>query len=78
MGDQNFDLSEEQIAQMFPHIKGEDRAAFAESYSRYLNVVAKVYDRLQDEGKLEEVLLRAQYNKRDRNKPTSHNEDGDE
>lgn len=73
MQDLSWDLNEDQIANMFPDLPKEYRTEAAESYSRYLKVVAKIYDRLEDEGKLDEVLLRAQYEKRKYDKPASQN-----
>ncbi|MFN0279199.1 MAG: hypothetical protein ACKVRN_11430 [Pyrinomonadaceae bacterium] len=73
MQDLSWDLTEDQIGRLFPHLPEGDRTEAAATYSRYLKVVAKIYDRLEDEGKLQDVLLRAQYEKRRQDKSASQN-----
>ncbi len=73
MQDRDWDLSEDQIGKLFPDLKEEERLEAADNFSQYLKVVARIYDRLKEEGKLEEVLLRAQYEKKSRNKSASQN-----
>lgn len=66
MQDVPWALSEELVAKMFPDLPEDQRAKAAESYSQYFQVVAKIYDDLEEKGKLKDVLLRAQYEKRNR------------
>ena len=75
---QDFELriTEEHIAKYFPGLPAEEHGEAAENYSAYLRLVARIYDRLEDEGRLRDVLLRAQYDKRNRDKPASQNEKG--
>ena len=44
--------------------------------SRWSQVVGRIHDHLDDEGRLKDVLLRAQYDKRDHGKPASQNVEG--
>ncbi len=74
MQDIPWDFSEDDIAKMFPGLPPEHRAKAAENYSGYLSVIAKIYDRLKAEGKWDEVKLRINYEKRNRNKHESQNE----
>jgi hypothetical protein len=73
MSDMPWDISEEQIGEMFPDLKPEERKEAAANYSQYLRVISNIYDQLKDEGKLEELKLRLDYEKRNNNKPESHN-----
>jgi len=73
MQDVPWKVSEEMISKMFPHLPENERAEVAGNYSQYLKVVAKIHDDLEANGKLKDVLLRIQYEKRNRNKPESHN-----
>ena len=43
---------------------------------RVSRVVARIYGHLTDDGRLKDVLLRAQYDKRNRNKSASQNKKG--
>jgi DNA-binding TFAR19-related protein (PDSD5 family) len=72
MGDLPWNFSEEDMAKLYPELSLEERAEAAENLSRYFQVVGKIHDRLDDEGKLKDVLLRIQYEKRNR-KPSTTN-----
>ena len=74
MSDVPWDFSEEQVGKMFPDLPEEDRAEAAGNYSQYFQVLARIYDDLGDKGNLKEVMLRLQYEKRNRNKLASQNE----
>ncbi len=73
MSDVPWNFSEDSIAEIFPELKTEQRAEAAENLSHYFRVVSEIYDELQAKGNLEEVLLRAQWEKRNLNKPASQN-----
>lgn len=45
-----------------------------ENLSRYFKVIGKIYDHLDGKAKLEDTLLRIQYEKRNRKNPASQNE----
>lgn len=77
MGDQEWNLSEDDIEKLYPELDPEQRAEAAENLSRYFKVIGKIYDRLDDEGKLKDTLLRIQYEKRNRNSNASQNESDD-
>lgn len=68
MQDIPWNFTEDQMAELYPELKPEDRAAAAYNLSGYFKVVARIYDRLEEEGKLEDVLLRAQWEKREQYK----------
>lgn len=74
MGDFSWKVTEEQIAKHFPEIPEIERAEAAENYSKYLQVVAKIYDDLEEKGKLRDALLRAQWLKRVRKNNASQND----
>jgi hypothetical protein len=74
MSDRSWNISAKQIAKMFPDLTPEEQREAAESYSAYLRGVAKIYDDLKDKGELEEVLLRIQYEKRNRKIDASQND----
>jgi len=54
------------ISDLYPELSPEEQQEAEQSLKDYLQVVKKIYDRLQAEGKLEDVLLRIQYEKRNR------------
>ena len=56
----DWNLTEEQIGEMFPELKPVERAEAAENYRRYLQVVAKIYDDPEEKAKLKDAFLRAQ------------------
>ncbi len=58
----------EQIGTMFPELKAEERQEAAENYCQYLRAVSKIYEDLEDKSELNDVLLRVQYEKRNRKK----------
>lgn len=72
-----WDLIEDDIAKLYPELEPEERADATENLSRYFKVVGKIYDHLDDEGKLEDTWLRIQYEKRNRQIPGSQNELGE-
>ncbi len=61
------------VERLCPKLDQEQRSEAAENLSRYFNVVGKIYDHLEDEGKLEGTMLRVQYEKRRRKNPASQN-----
>ncbi|MEO8649803.1 MAG: hypothetical protein ABI539_11615 [Acidobacteriota bacterium] len=74
MGDLKWDLNEVHVERLYPELDQEQRSEAAENLSQYLKVIGKIYDHLDDEGKLEETMLRVQYEKRNRKNPVSQNE----
>lgn len=63
----------------YPHYTEEEQLKVAETMIKYLNLVARIYDRAYEDGSLKKAKLRQEYDKRDRNKHSSesHNvEDG--
>lgn len=74
MGDIPWNLSEDDMAKLYPELKTEDRAEAAESLSRYFKVKGKIYDHLGDEGKLKDTLLRIQCEKRSGNNTASQSD----
>ncbi len=57
-----------------PHLKPEERKEAAEKYSRYLQVIAKIYDDLEEKGEPKDVLLKIQYENRNRHNDASQND----
>lgn len=74
MGDFKWNLPEEDMEKLYPELKPEERAEAAENLSRYFKLIGKIYDHLDDEGKLKDTLLRIQYEKRYRKNTESQNE----
>jgi len=73
MGNVPWNLSEDDVARLYPELDPEQRAEAAENLSRYLRVVGEIHDKLDDEGELKDVLLRIQYEKRNRRSDASQN-----
>ncbi len=73
MGDLPWNLSEDDIAKLYPELEPKQRAEAAENLSRYFNVIGKIYDHLDDAGELKDTLLRIQYEKRSDKSPASQN-----
>jgi DNA-binding TFAR19-related protein (PDSD5 family) len=71
MGDLPWNFSEEDMSKLYPELKPEERAEAAENLSQYFKIVGRIYDRLDDEGKLKDTLLRIQYEKRNKYKLAS-------
>ncbi len=61
------------IHDFYPDLSPEDRAEVQENLQEYVRIVWKIFNRLKAEGKLEDVMLRAQWEKRNRHKPASQN-----
>ncbi len=70
-----WNFSEEDMAKLFPELKPEERAAAAQNLSNYFSVVARIHDKLKNAGKLDDAILRAQYEMGNKNKPASQNVD---
>ena len=60
------DFTEEDMASIFPDLPAEDREGAAHYLTEYLRVVARIYDRMQQEGKIPKMLLRAVEKRRKR------------
>lgn len=56
------------IADLYPDFSSEEHAEAEANLKAYVALVWRIYTRLKAEGKLEEALLRIQYEKRNRNK----------
>ncbi len=74
MRDLRWNLTEDDMEKLYPELDPEQRAEAADNLSRYFKVIGKIYDHLEDEGKLKDTLLRIQYQKRNRKNPASQNE----
>ena len=61
------------IGDLYPELSSEEQQEAQKNVENYLRTVKKIYDRLQAEGKLEDVLLRAQWEKRSRKTSVSQN-----
>jgi hypothetical protein len=56
------------IADLYPELTPEQQAEAEERLLRYLAVVRKIYDRLVETGEIDNVLLRIQWEKKNRKK----------
>lgn len=66
MSDLEWSFREEDMKKLYPELTEEEQVEAAESLSQYFRIVGKIYDRLEDEGKLEDLKLRIEYEKRNR------------
>jgi hypothetical protein len=73
MGDFPWNLSGNDMRELYPELEPEQRVEAAENLSRYFKVVGKIHDHLDDQGKLKDTLLRIQYEKRNRKDTESQN-----
>lgn len=53
------DFTVEDMAAMFPELSPEDREEAAYNFTQYLRVVARIFDRMEREGKIPKSLYRA-------------------
>lgn len=60
------DLTEEDIAKMFPSLPAKDREQAAYHFTQYLRVVARIFDRMEQEGKVPKSLYRLAEKRRKR------------
>ncbi len=55
------------IADLYPELTPEQQAEAEERLLRYLAIVRKIYDHLVETGEIDNVLLRIQWEKKNRN-----------
>lgn len=60
------DFTEDDMATMFPELQPEDRAEAATNFTQYLRLVARIYNRLEAEGKVPKSIIRAAEKRRKR------------
>ncbi len=62
------DLTEEDMAKMFPALPPEDRAEAAYNFTEYIRVVARIFDDLVQEYRIPKSIIRAAEKRRKRMK----------
>jgi hypothetical protein len=53
------DLTEDDIAELYPDLPPEDREKAAYNLTEYFRIAARIYARLESEGKIPKMLIRA-------------------
>lgn len=61
------------MKKLYPDLTSNELTEAAQNLSAYVQLVARIYDRLKAEGKWEQVKLRLEYDNRSKDKPTSQN-----
>lgn len=73
MSNLNWKFTKENMKELCPELKPEERAEAVENLSQYFRIGGRTYDRLDDEGRIKDTLLRVQYEKRNRENNASRN-----
>ncbi len=61
------------ISDLYSKFSLEEQEEATKNVQNYLRVVKKIYDRLRAEGRLDEVMLRGQWEKRNHKNPALQN-----